>query len=914
MPLSHCRCQLSPRPSQRRILDLVFGEKAGEDRLYIVSPPGSGKTITALMIAVRQNVPTVVLVPNTAIQTQWVDKSRFFLPDPSSPAIAAVDPAAGAPITVLTYQALAQAAAVSAEDEDEVVGHWREELVAEGEDDAEAREWIAELRRNNPQRYEASLLRRWHALRNALDREADADMAGRLVTADSLELMNALAERGVGLVVFDECHHLIGYWAQVAGLLVAALRSPRVVGLTATPPAPDELAEEELRRHRDLLHDIDFQLSTPALVREGNLAPYQDLAYFTRPLNRELEFVRSCTRRLGDVMAMVEEPGARQLSAWLHAEIDAIPAERMAYELRRRGGFLAAAARYLAPFNRQLPIAVSRLAGRPADLADQADLVGRFAAKALLPSASAPDRERFDRLALAFRPLGYQLTEKGLRRCQSTVSRVLALSEAKAKGMIDILSHEIAAEGIEVRALVITDFERSSATIAKEISSLLTAESGGAVAAMREITSDARTDLLDPILVTGTSVIVDDDLAEKFLREARVWFETRGLDVGIEAEAAGPFHHIHGRGAAWNTRNYVAMVTELFERGVTRCLVGTRGLLGEGWDSLTANTLIDLTTAATRITVNQLRGRAIRIDPSSPEKVANIWDVVCMAPEFECGLSDYHRFARKHREYYGLCDDGAIEYGLGHIHPALTEAGPEEVALNCHLLNAEMLARSRKRAQARKDWRIGDPYRDEQVQSLEIRGGGLFAGAAVLGTLDDMRGFDLSADQQLHNICQAVIAALAMLDRFENERPRLEVTPRADGYFRIFLDHASANDMHLFTTCIEELFQPIDQQKYIIPRMEQIREDTWLSRLLPEILARYAQRKVNRIAVYHPLPACFSRRRTDADAFSDIWNRLVSPGRAVYTHRGNGSEIASEARAGGQSIADARTKLRAVWR
>jgi len=101
--LSHCDLQFEPRVSQQAVLDLIFGEKRAEDKWYVVSPPGSGKTILGLMAAVRMNVPTLVLAPNTAIQAQWVDKTRFFCPAGVSDfRIASTDPDDAMPITVWT--------------------------------------------------------------------------------------------------------------------------------------------------------------------------------------------------------------------------------------------------------------------------------------------------------------------------------------------------------------------------------------------------------------------------------------------------------------------------------------------------------------------------------------------------------------------------------------------------------------------------------------------------------------------------------------------------------------------------------------------------------------------------------------------------------------------------------------------
>lgn len=59
-------------------------------------------------------------------------------------------------------------------------------------------------------------------------------------------------------------------------------------------------------------------------------------------------------------------------------------------------------------------------------------------------------------------------------------------------------------------------------------------------------------------------------------------------------------------------------------------MIGTRGILGEGWDCPALNTLIDLTGVSAYMSVNQVHGRAIRIDLTKPEKVANIYDIVCI--------------------------------------------------------------------------------------------------------------------------------------------------------------------------------------------------------------------------------------------------------------------------------------------
>ena len=64
-------------------------------------------------------------------------------------------------------------------------------------------------------------------------------------------------------------------------------------------------------------------------------------------------------------------------------------------------------------------------------------------------------------------------------------------------------------------------------------------------------------------------------------------------------------------GTAWQPRLWVALATAIFTAGQTRLLVGTRALLGEGWDAPCVNCLIDLSAAATAVSVVQSRGRAL---------------------------------------------------------------------------------------------------------------------------------------------------------------------------------------------------------------------------------------------------------------------------------------------------------------
>ena len=196
------------------------------------------------------------------------------------------------------------------------------------------------------------------------------------------------------------------------------------------------------------------------------------------------------------------------------------------------------------------------------------------------------------------------------------VTRVLAYSEGKRRAVNRILESEMESLGSRIRAVIVTDFERTSSTHLVE--GVLDAEAGGAIAVFRQLLRSQKVDELDPILMTGSTVLVDDDLVPRLLPKMEQWADREQLVVEFVDEPHAGYHRIRGIGKDWVPRNYTRMMTELFQEGVTKCIVGTRGLLGEGWDASRINVLVDLTTVTTHMSINQ-RGRSFRIDKHWPE-------------------------------------------------------------------------------------------------------------------------------------------------------------------------------------------------------------------------------------------------------------------------------------------------------
>jgi len=892
------------RPSQAEAVAVARAQlAAGQRHLHVVAPPGSGKTVLGLYLwAEVIRAPAVVLSPNSAIQAQWTHRVGMFAPDGADRALASTDPLRPAALTSLTYQSVTLPARGNESSDQTALDLWIDRLVAGGqaEDPDEAAAWIDDLRRHNPDYHE----KRLSAARRQVREEVGIAGEGLATLHESaLGTLKRLADAEVGLMILDECHHLMGHWGRVLDDADELLGHPMIIGLTATPPDTSGRRNEDIDRYNRFLGPVDFTVLVPALVRDGYLAPYQDLAYFVRPTPDELAFVANTdaalTQLVEGLSAPRDEPERTlplpEWTAQTLRELRIGPAHQPTWsQFEARTPHFALAARvFLLASGQPLPPD----APQPPEGAPDANtmdvlvpVLEQYIRHGLRTSPDPQDHALADRAIRRLRVLGVQVTETGAQACASPVSRVMAYSTAKARAIVPILTGEMDSLGDRIRAIVVADYERTSA-VAPEIEHLLDDEAGGAIAAFRTLLTDPKTDALDPVLVTGSTVLVDDDLYPAFQAGAEKWIADRGLAVQLQPSEEDGFHVLTAAGADWCPRNYVAMVTALFQAGVTRCLVGTRGLLGEGWDASKVNVLIDLTAVTTTMSVNQLRGRSIRLDGDDPSKLANNWDVVCIAPEFRKGLDDYRRFISRHGTIFGITDDGAIEKGVGHVHPAFTEIEPEGVEGAMGALNADMLARALRRDEARTLWKVGTPYNPEPIKAVEARNPAGSAGGfpPYAGEADPWSDASLAMQVGL-----AVLGAMREAGILTGAGD-LSVGRRAGGYVRLFLTGATEADTRIFADAVAEALGPLDEPRYIVPRKADFIDDTWVSRLLPEVLAKYFRRRRRELVMWHAVPTPLARNRDLAAVYARYWNLHVSPGPLLFVQRGSGREVLQRA-------------------
>ncbi len=896
------------RPSQVASSSIIHKQlESGEKELLIVAPPGSGKTVLGLYVwSDLVRLPTLVLSPNSAIQAQWIARAKELFNLDGQEENIGTDGKNPGILTSLTYQAVTMPKSGDENLDGSAMEIWVNGLIESGEavDEETARAWILDLRDKNPDYYKQRLGFYRKKVRDDLVAHGNALW---ILHDSARKNLESLAEVGIGMIILDECHHLLDHWGAVLTEVRELFGNPVVLGLTATPPDIESADKLSAARYMEFFGDVDYEVPVPALVRDSNLSPYQDLAYFVRPDPKELEYIANVDKQftsLIEELAIGPEDGDLErvpgLNIWLtdvlgNLSLPSGPAKDW-ISFQKRDSTLADYGRlYLTERELALPRGVPKPGPQLLDMGLTGNmllmpLLDRYIRHGLMRSESSKDHELAEEAKQRLRLFGVQVTETGTRPCASPVTRVLAYASAKYDAVRDVLTAEMQALGPDIRAVVVTDFEKSSATTLVE--GVLDSEAGGAIAVYRSLIEVEATDRLDPVLMTGSTVLVDDDLLERIMPRFEAWISEKELNIKLESTPRDGFFEIRGRGPDWLPRYYTEMITELFQEGVTKCLVGTRGLLGEGWDASRINVLVDLTTVTTSMSINQLRGRSFRLDKHWPEKVSNNWDIVCLAEEFSKGFDDYNRFKRKHSRLYGVCDDGAIEKGVGHVHPGFTEDGPEVISETIHVINEEMIMRARNRPRTRELWRIGEPFNATPREAFELKMEEGFAeGAPILN--DPFRGrvsypnVKWNEETLVLGIAAAVAQSLKQT-AMVSQSVKVSGGDRGGGWMRTFLEDASDEDSKIFAEAMQQVLGPIDNPRYMISRQARIISNTWLSNLLPEVVGKYFRRKKNTICMFHTVPKVLAKKKETAIIFENNWNLHVGPGVIVYGHSESG--------------------------
>ncbi len=888
--------------------------QAGARRFWITMPPGAGKTLVGTEVVRALGRPAVVFSPNTAIQGQW---TRTW--DSYDAGSAGTDRSLQSPFTSLTYQSLA---VFEREDGDDEGGDDEG-----GDDDARADPRTGrELERLHPN--------------------------GRA-------LIESLRDLGPVTLVLDECHHLLEVWGRLLAEVLAELPAAMVLGLTATPP--DAMTRSQVELTDTLFGPILYEARIPALVKERTLAPYAELALLVTPTAEEAQWLADQSIRFRELTSDLFAPdfGSTTLPVWLHQRFVAPPeaGDQTWDELAAREPELTDSALRMVHAGllpRPLGSVLRERHQQDPGSDDWVRLLEDWLLRCVVPRAEVDPRDRtvLETVRRTLPAIGYVWSRRGIRAGTGTVDRVTARSSAKQRAAGTILAAERAALGDQARALVLCDHERATATLERRLvdgDRPPPQAAGSALGVLAELLGDPGTAPLEPVLVTGTTVAASPETLERL----RDFVATR--DPGLASTLVVTHEQVARLCGPWRSSQWVAHVTDFFSSGGCRALVGTRGLLGEGWDAPAVTALVDLTTVTTATAVVQTRGRALRIDPARPEKVALIWTPVCVFEGHVTGANDWHRFVRKHVGYFTADEHGTVTDGVAGVDSEFSPFHPPP-ATRFDEIGARMLVRAEDRDAVRDTWLAGG-YRDTVRHVVRVRsdptartlaplsgpamdpaldpalgtraltpyaervsghpGGWTAALAVVLAAAGGLllspawlalllvlafplalalwgRSRVLAASRQrlsLGLVAAAVADGLRNAGRSAAGAEAVRIEVAPGGETRVSLE-ADEQSSATFALALEEVTSPMSDPRYVISRR------VTSAPRGPDLLRGLASARQLRpdAEAWHTVPSAVARSRADADAFARAWQHWVGGGPAVYAHGAEGSGVIAATR------------------
>lgn len=842
-----------------------FQEYQADGHVHLVAAPGSGKTTIGIELMARFDKPALVLVPTVTIREQWVDRIR---------------------------QAFL-------EDENQVTS-----LVSQ-----------------NLKDMKQITIATYQAFHSAMQQVQSQEENGETVDFGGFDLIASLKEQGVETLCLDECHHLRNEWWRSLEDFRKKYPQLQVISLTATPPYDSE--PELWARYLQMCGEIDQEITVPELVKEETLCPHQDFVYICTPTKEEEKVLQDFEDAKWQYLShLVDEPEFKELiasSKVLHGQISADL-------LLEDPKYLSAILIYLQSQKLEIPQYLK-------------DLIGSKS----LPSLNYYWMEVLLQGVLYQTPDWYQASPDYIKEIERDMKarglidkrqlflvrnkindQILNQSLGKLSGIADIFATEYASLGKDLRQLVLADYIR------KDFANYLGNDQAaitqlGVLPYFESIRRSAQKQGISVPLaaLSGSVIIVPTSVREELqalLPTVALTFSAIGqLDPAVYLQVGFPS----------TCKGMVGAVTELFQRGAIQVLIGTKSLLGEGWDAPCVNSLILGSFVGSFMLSNQMRGRAIRVWSGHPEKTSNIWHLVAIKPytknlflrekeneeevDKDNPYQDLLSLIRRMEHFLGLSyKEDTIETGLDR----LDFPKPPFKKSKIKAYNQKIKELSKDRSSLRKKWQEALVVADKleivnevatdrkQIPLLTlvdaekwvrysflliavnlliylfktngIRLAWLTTISLVLLTIALVRYFFYKSPYvRLRQVGEGIRNAMLKMGHLSDDQSRVQVEEDKDSYcIFAYLKGGSIRDKELFSQTLGEFFAPVDNQRYLLVAKK----------------APAGQSK------YFVVPSLFEKRKEEAQLFLDAIAPQLGDYQLIYTRNEAGRKVLLEAR------------------
>ena len=749
----------------------------------------------------------------------------------------------------------------------------------------------------------------------------------------------------IEVLLLDEAHHLKNaWWKCLYDLKEQHLQT--VVALTATPPYDSD--KSEIIKYFKLCGEIDDEIVIPDLVKEKNLAPHQDLIYLSKPESDESIYITNFKEKIKEfVYSLFHEAEFIELIK-KHRFIKYT--ESYLEEIYKKPDFFSALLIFLNGL--KIEISQDKLQLLGFDEAEDVDFpeVSYEWIENLLEGILVTDRENLEQNEVYLEAL-----EKKLRKLSAfsknkvhlngneELFKSLSNSPSKLKSIIDIVRQEQKNLQEDLRCVILTDYIRKE-YLNIPTSNIDSIDKIGVIPIFLQL----KNQVFYPkglAVLSGSIVIIHQSLIEQIEQIDSIedykfsYLESDSNYVLVSSTSSSP-------------KNTVEVITKLFELGHIKVLIGTKSLLGEGWDAPSINSLVLASFVGSFVTSNQMRGRAIRINANNPNKVGLIWHLACIDPTDPTGGKDLELLSRRFNSFLGVSnnDNNTIQNGLSRL------TLPEEIFVNdVESLNLKTILESERREIIASKWHTsifnGKKIHDEitlvnpkkkatkstkldyvnallySFSEISLIIGMLIVYFSLLFVIDDPKiiqllYFSITSifiwalfsihkntrsylkyglyDTRIHKIGQAVLDTLLELKIITTPKNKLTLKTKLKGKGEVGITIYGANrfESKTFVNVLNEILQPIGNPKYLLKENKK----SWITN-------KFTKQK------YTVVPELFGGNKKDANVFLKHWNIRVGIVKMIYTRNLEGRKHLLKARLQKIRIRDkAIVKKNVIWK
>lgn len=484
-----------------------------------------------------------------------------------------------------------------------------------------------------------------------------------------------------------------------------------------------------------------------------------------------------------------------------------------------------------------------------------------------------------------------------------SANKILSFSAGKLESIKSIVKNEQQNMGDKLRMLILTDYIR------KEALSLVGTDEEvddiGTVPVFEAVRRDVSPDVKIAML-SGSLVIVPTEISGEVVKIA----ETMNCNAAVKNIENTEHSEIVFSGS---NKNKVAVMTKVFGDGLINILIGTKALLGEGWDSPCINSLILASFVGSFMLSNQMRGRAIRTDRNDPDKTANIWHLVTLPPpgiDTE-GADDFSVLKRRCSGFLAPAyNSDIIENGTERF-----DFLPEKAEdINIEEVNAKMLSTSADRTAMKSRWtnalkgKIKPEVADVNTVPEEFiptvpTGKNILTIilaaiimliililplwtvlkilAVIAGTITIL--VSISAVKKAKDKTNTLNGiALGLLDCLHdngilNKGKAEVITEKKDDCVSVILKNTGVHEKNIFSKALNEFFSPVEDPRYIL------------------ILNR-DKSSVRGELICFACPTELSKKKETVEAFASAIKKYTGTAELLYTRNDNAKKTAEKCR------------------